>query len=491
METPKNTLRMITALALIAMFTACSSYNSLPGDDVYYSSKTRSTEATPPSNTAVVNQAAPATSDGQFDYSTQYESNVAASPAQSTKQAEDTNYQFIDDYYEGDYAARIKRFNGTGSSNDYYDEEYTSDCNGCGNSDWSFSMGVGVGMGMGYSMNYGYGWPSYGYWGYPYYGWRSPYYSWGYPYYGWGYPYYGGSYWAGYNNGYWNGYYDGYYGGGYYGGGYYGGGSYDYGRVNHYGSRGRGTGGTTIPRRDGSRSSDGSSQRAQRSPETVVGGSGATLTPRTNTVDAGTGTRNPAGRRNDQSVNTSTKTTGETTARRSQELQKPASANRRAVNTQNTSTSQEKYRKPKSYESLPSRQPRSSQEYVRTAPVTNTSRENSRSNVNTRQVVQPGATNQRSTNTRETSTYNRSRSTQNYSQPRSTSTNRNSNPARTVTPSTSTPSKSYSSPTRSQGSSSRSYSAPTTPSRSSSGSSSSGSSSSGSSSSGGSRGGRR
>ncbi|MFA5418162.1 MAG: hypothetical protein WC341_06845, partial [Bacteroidales bacterium] len=265
---------------------------------------------------------------------------------------------------------------------------------------------------------------------------------------------------------------------------YYDGG-YDYGRVNHYSSRGRGTGGTTIPRRDGSRSADGSSQRAQRTSETVVGGSGATHT-RTNTVDAGSATRNPEGRRNGQSVNTSTKTTGETTARRSQELQKPATANRRAVNTQNTNTSQEKYRKPKSYESLPSRQPRSSQEYMRTAPTTNTSRENSRSTINTRQAVKPGAANQRSTNTRETSTYNRSRSTQNYSQPRSTPSNRSSSPARTVTPSTRTPSKSYSSPTRSQGSSSRSYSAPTTPSRSSSGSSSSGSSSSG-----GSRGGRR
>ena len=496
METPKNTLRILSAIALVTMLTACSSYNNVPGDDVYYSSKSRPVEANTPSATAVASEATPASSDGQFDYSTQYESNVAASSDNTRNQTDEGDYEFVDSNYESDYAARIRRFNGSGQSDDYYDEQYTSNCGGCGNYNSSFSMGVGVGMGMGYSMSYGYGWPSYSYWGYPYSGWGYPYYGWGYPHYGWGYPYYGGGYWAGYNQGYWNGYYDGYYGGGY--GGYYGGGYYpEYGNDVHYGSRGRGVGGTTIPGRGGRRSGDAVNPGSRKSPETVVAGSGALLTPRTNTVDAGTGSSNVATRNRDQestqSTRPGTRQTRETAVQdKTRAIRKPVSVERKAPNTQDTRSSQEKYRKPKSYESLPSRQPRSSKEFVRTAPAPTQTRENNRSATNTRETVQPRNNSQTGTNTRESATFNRSRPAKTYTQPSTSGTQRsNNNSVRSSGSTTETPSKSYTSPTRSQGTSSKSYSAPSTPSRSSGNSSSSGSSSRSSGSSSSPRGGRR
>ena len=116
---------------------------------------------------------------------------------------DDFNY---DDYYDYEYATRIRRFHSPVVVSDcYYDSYYT-------NSYWynydPYYYGTSVYMGYNW-------WPSYGYYG-GYYGsgWGvsigyGGYYG-GYPYYG-GY-YGGGSYWAGYNHGYNNGYYDGRYG---------------------------------------------------------------------------------------------------------------------------------------------------------------------------------------------------------------------------------------------------------------------------------------
>ncbi len=488
MKTSKITIRLLAALALIASLSACSSISSVPGDDVYYSAKNNpEPQSRPqqvvavPEEDAVVKQA----DSDKFDYSANYESNVAATPAGEVDADSETgDYQFIDDYYESDYAARIKRFNGTGSSSDYYDEEYVSqDCYDCNSgSNWSFSMGVGVGMGMGYSMSYG--WPySYSYWNYPYYGWGYP--SWGYPYYGWGWPYYGGGYWAGYNQGYWNGYYDGYYGGGYYP--YYGDYYNDYGRRGvTYRQRGRGAGGTTIPDRSGrAGTSNPSGTDRERTRETVVAGSGATMAARADQgVVAGSG-RSGEDIRNREQQQSSDGRTGTATreraneSSRTQDLKKPASADRRATTNPQDRTTEKRYNKPKSYESLPQRQPRSSREYVRPEQSTTTTRQNNRNSTTT----QPAASDTRSRE-RESSTYNRSsRPAPTVSQPsRSNSTRSSGSTTRPATSTRSTsPAKTYSSPTRSQGTSSRSYSAPA-PTRSSSTSTSSPSRSSSSSS---------
>ncbi len=133
-----------------------------------------------------------------------------------------------DDYYDYEYATRVKRFNNNINGLSYYDNYYT-------NSYWynknPYNYGVSVYNGYSwwgnsynnYSYNpqsnfyNSYGWnsyPSYGYNGYnPY----SPYNSYGY----------------GYGNGYNNGYYNGYNSYPYYGYGY--GNSYGYGGYNPYG----------------------------------------------------------------------------------------------------------------------------------------------------------------------------------------------------------------------------------------------------------------
>lgn len=142
-----------------------------------------------------------------------------------------------DDYYDYQYASRLRRFNNPVNGLGYYDNYYTN-YYWYNNSPayygtsiyssynwWGPSYSCGPTFGLGMSYNYGY--PNYGYY--------NPY-SYGYNPYYYGYnPYYGyNSYWQGYNNGYGQGYYNGYYGYPPYGGwGYYN--SYDansgYGKV--------------------------------------------------------------------------------------------------------------------------------------------------------------------------------------------------------------------------------------------------------------------
>lgn len=483
METTKNTFRYILSVMIIVVLGACSSTNNLPADDVYYSSKTpNSTQYNwddYQKNAQSYSDNNVALDENSDEYSTEYVG--AAGSGLVTEGDQSEEYEFIDEYYDSDYASRISRFNGEGTSDDYYDDSYTS----CGGS--NFSLSFGVGMGYGWGMSYGYGWPYYNY------GW--PYYSWGYPYYGWGYPYYGGSYWAGYNHGYWDGYYA---GGGYYGGGYYP--DYGYGYTSAYGPRGRGAGGSSIPRsgngRSGSSSNPGSDRLVEKD-EVIRGGgyiasngalSNVSTTPR---AGEGSGSINPKTRpegsiRVADNGKTSTEPNKKVVPKQNVQSQPSKTNNRYRKPTSSTTTQKRqtpKYQKPKSYESLPSRQPRSSKEYVR---PTNTSKKST--------------TNRTNTNTyKRSAKQNSSRS--NYSTPRTnTPSSRNSS---VKTPSSSTP-KSYSSPSKRSSSSgsrstpSRSYSSPSksysTPSRSSSsGGGSRSSSGGGSSSSSGSRssGGRR
>lgn len=118
-----------------------------------------------------------------------------------------------DDYYDYQYASRIRRFNQPVYGVGYYDNYYTNYYWYNGNPGMygtsiysSYNYWGGSNFGGGYCGN---GWPSsyfgvsYG-WGYPNYGWNNPYGGWGNPY--------SNAYWQGYNNGYNNGFYNGYYG---------------------------------------------------------------------------------------------------------------------------------------------------------------------------------------------------------------------------------------------------------------------------------------
>lgn len=486
METLKKTFRYLLSIMVIAGLGACSSTSNLPNDDLYYSSSKAQTpsqynwddfqkNAQNQSGTNVKR-------DEAVSYVTEYSDDAGSG---IVTEDGSTEYEFIDEYYDSDYASRISRFNGEGTSNDYYDESYTN-CGGCSSPNMSFSFGSGMGMGYGWSMGYNYGWPYYDY------GW--PYYSWGYPYYRWGYPYYG-SYWSGYNNGYWNGYWDGYYnGGGYYGGGYYS--DYAYGNTTAYGPRGRGAGGSTIPRSGNERSGIGSNPTPNRivDDENIVSRSGGHVVTGGTTSKSYTAPRsgsspgsvNPKSRP-ESSIRVAEEAKKQPEAARLQKPEQakqsnPAKATERYQKSSTTNVTLQrqtpKYQKPKAYESLPSRQPRSSKEYVK---PTNTSTKSSATKSNT-------------------STFNRStkqtNSQRNYTTPRTNSSAPSTKTVKTRT--TSTP-KSYSAPSRSSSSSgtkstpSRSYSAPSrssssgTTSSSSSSSSSSRSSSSSSKSSGGRR----
>lgn len=131
-----------------------------------------------------------------------------------------------DDYYDYQYASRLRRFNNPVYGIGYYDNYYTNYYWYNGNPAyygtsiyssynwWGPSYSCGPNFGFGMSYNYGY--PNYGYYDPYYYGsygyGYSPY-GYGYNPYGYGYnPYYFGynPYWQGYYNGYHNGYYNGY-----------------------------------------------------------------------------------------------------------------------------------------------------------------------------------------------------------------------------------------------------------------------------------------
>lgn len=133
-----------------------------------------------------------------------------------------------DDYYDYQYASRIRRFDNPVYGLGYYDNYYT-------NYYWYNNNPAYYGTSI-YS--------SYNYWG-PSYGFGPSYgctfgmsYNWGNPYYGYN-PYNYGYYDPYYNNAYWNGYYNGYHNGlygGYYGYPYYGYNPYSYGGWGYYNS---------------------------------------------------------------------------------------------------------------------------------------------------------------------------------------------------------------------------------------------------------------
>lgn len=135
-----------------------------------------------------------------------------------------------DDYYDYEYATRIRRFNNNINGLGYYDNYYT-------NSYWYSGNPYNYGV----SIYNGYSWWGPGYNTYSYFHSVSFYYNWGWggsPYCGYS-PYYGynpymSSYWQGYYNGYNQGYYNGMWGYPYYGYGYGGWNSPYYGGWGYY-----------------------------------------------------------------------------------------------------------------------------------------------------------------------------------------------------------------------------------------------------------------
>ncbi len=338
--------------------SSCASYSELPSDDVYYSRNTNNPgeynwedfqKNAQSYGTSSAKQHTGTQDD--FEYSSNYKADA------TTGQENNGDYQYIDKYYDSDYSTRLQRFDDNGGSNrNYYDDYYTGGSGYGYGSGSNFSMSLGIGMGYGYGYGYPYyGYPSYGYGGYG--------------------GYYGSSYMNGYWNGYWNGFYSGYYGGyyggyPYYGGGYYpgyGGGGYypgygggyypDYGSPYvAYGPRGSATGGTTVPKSRGGRAAGTGGDQDNKSGGVVVAGRGTANTGngRTTTSVATSKRSKPAETRPETAVRVRnqemTKTTVENT--RQDKLNKPASKTSRQPAP--------RYQKPKSYQSLPSRQPRSS-----------------------------------------------------------------------------------------------------------------------------------
>jgi len=235
---------MLAIIAMLMLASCSSTYQTASiYDDVYYSPGTsdqvvvEKRVGTPTSDVSYGNNA----SEDRFKNTAQPEAEIIGSHTYSQgsgyyqdtlAQPESSSNEYYysdesDEYYDYEYAARIKRFNDDCGNLGYYDPYYTNACYGACP---GFSMGFGYGMPSSYfSIGFNYGW------GYPYYGYYDP---WYYPWYDpWYYPYYGGSYWMGYNHGYYDGYYNGYYGGGYFPEG--GGSGYGY----YYGPRGtRGSG---------------------------------------------------------------------------------------------------------------------------------------------------------------------------------------------------------------------------------------------------------
>lgn len=196
----------IPAIAIGVILSSCSSTKTASTfeDDIYYSSKDPK-KPLPPTASSEKEE----------------ESRFTEGAAQSNERKEsyyDDSFDY-DDYYDYEYASRLRRFHNPCPGYSYYDNYYT-------NSYWYTSnpYHYGVSIYMGYNFwgpsyyvhNYS---PGY-YWGMnPYSGWSSwqnpydPFYDPFNSYSYYGNPYGYNSYWNGYQNGYWNGYQNGYWNG--------------------------------------------------------------------------------------------------------------------------------------------------------------------------------------------------------------------------------------------------------------------------------------
>lgn len=422
-----NFFAIMMAFALAACSTSSNVY-----DDVYYSRKAKSNQVDRiASAPQIQEQKSIQSTNSEYEYQSYYQNDVAgqvesspSEPVYTTSETvvepDGTTYTTTETYYDSEYAQRLRRFNSGASSSFGYYDGFNTGCYDCYGS--SFSMNFGYPYGMGYSMGFGYGYPYYGsYWGYydpffsdpwyysSFYSWRNP---WRYGYWGGGY----GGYWNGYRNGYMHGYWDGYYGG-----------SWDYPNSSwksnyFYGHRGSYAGGTTVssgsPRGNRTDQNQGTSYGGDRG----VRNSDAAAVNKTSAVsDRGSVGQRPV-RDNNQSV--ANRAERGTSTQRPQSTQqgvnraeRPASAaqnqskpsaqqkvneyrqryDRPVSNNQNqVQTRTQQYERPRTYTAPSTRQPKSSNEYVRpqAEPGRNTGTVNRSTN------TRPTPT-QRSTNTGE------------------------------------------------------------------------------------------
>jgi len=209
--------------AAIVLLSACSATQQTSGtyndDDVYASTKDKPVQQAPvntvPQTTSAPQAVSPAPSPAQSPSSTAVEQDGKGNTYITNKYYEsDFDY---DDYYDYEYAVRMRRFYHPVSTYNYYDNYYT-------NSYWYSAQPAHWGL----SVYLGYPWWGASYYSYNYYpqsyyhsGWGG---GWGgYGWNGWGggwcgngygyNPYYGGGYGHGYNHGYNHGYQDGYWDG--------------------------------------------------------------------------------------------------------------------------------------------------------------------------------------------------------------------------------------------------------------------------------------
>lgn len=275
-------IKYILFAAVILSFifiTACSTTQSVPQDDVYYSTTPHNSISAIATTANAVSSSVTKQQKAEQAGNTGYRQGKVENISQSSGKL------ISGDKYDVNYSAQLKRFHqSSDTSIDYYDKYYTGQTAQdssrqsktiivTSSPNVSLNLGFdspnfGTSWSFGFGSSYGgWGYPSYG-WGYPSYGWGGGYYGWGYPSYGWGFPSYGwggGYYGWGYPSFGWGG---GYYGWGYpsfgWGGDYYGwgypgyawGGGYYSPYYSGYPDHGNGTyqprinrgGGSSIPR---------------------------------------------------------------------------------------------------------------------------------------------------------------------------------------------------------------------------------------------------
>ena len=245
---------LFTAVILSFFFiTACSTTQGVSQDDVYYSTTPHNNVTTTTVSSSAIHQQE-AKQTNNTAYKQGKVENISRPTGQTTSGGQ----------YDVNYSARLKNLhqsNDTSLDNNNHSDTTARSNNqqsttttivtpgfslslGFGSpyfgSSWSFGFGSYLGWDTGFGWGYpGWGGGYYG-WGYPNYGW-----GWGYPGYGWGYPGYG---WGGGYYGYgWG--YPGYgWGVGYYSPYYFGYSDHGYGGTTIYQPRMRRGGGSFIPR---------------------------------------------------------------------------------------------------------------------------------------------------------------------------------------------------------------------------------------------------
>lgn len=367
MKRVKQFLLVITGVSLF-FITGCTTAQNIPYDDVYYSTAKGS-----PQYLVAQNSNTSATEPSHYKVEKVEAVNTSGQNTKSTVNQNQQSYQFD--------SLRVD----TIKTNNFDSLTYSKINTGLGFDNPNFGTGIyswSLGGGGIYGFNnfwYDPYWYNFYYpYSYPYYNWSwNPYYSWGYPYYygygGWGLYSYGNPYWGfGFNYPYYG--YSGYYGyPGYYSPYHY------WHRNRYYGHRGGASlSGSYIPL-------SGGNVPLARTKSTVAG----TRSSRSSNIKSSEISRNsrntvarPEGSVRYQKATRDTKASRLENTNRGTMFRKPPVYNpnnrtstqrqnqERAVYRRPSNMTTPRYQKPKQYQSLDTRQVRSSNEYFRPQPQT-------------------------------------------------------------------------------------------------------------------------